>query len=144
MKISGLTFLFLDETQHKGKCGCPRKVQEKIVENNKNKENPNNSFSVKNSKEDTGSIFQMPLHYPKYTKKDYEDMPDWKLDQLLVEYGFSTDGKLANKRKFVMGAFLWPDFNAELNKSSPSHSLQDSSLPKKNMAKIVELERWSL
>jgi hypothetical protein len=34
--------------------------------------------------EDTGSGFQMPLHYPNYTKEDYEDMPESKLDLLLA------------------------------------------------------------
>lgn len=52
--------------------------------------------------------FQMPLHYPRYTKGEYEDMPEWRLDNLLAQYGMSTDvGDLAYKRKFAMGAFLW-------------------------------------
>lgn len=54
------------------------------------------------------SSFQMPLHYPRYTKEDYQDMPEWKLDSILSEYGLSTDGDLAYKRQFAMGAFLWP------------------------------------
>ncbi|KAH1055571.1 hypothetical protein J1N35_033636 [Gossypium stocksii] len=32
--------------------------------------------------------FQMPLHYPCYTKVDYEKM-EWKVDMLLSEYGLS-------------------------------------------------------
>ncbi|KAG8391914.1 hypothetical protein BUALT_Bualt01G0236500 [Buddleja alternifolia] len=32
-------------------------------------------------------IFQMPLHYPRYTRVEYEAMPEWKLDCLLAEYG---------------------------------------------------------
>ncbi|XVE99615.1 hypothetical protein REPUB_Repub03eG0215300 [Reevesia pubescens] len=56
------------------------------------------------------SFFQMPLHYPRYTK-DYQDMPEWKLDRLLAEYGLSTQGDLDYKRKFAMGAFLWPDLH---------------------------------
>lgn len=51
--------------------------------------------------------FQMPLHYPRYTKKDYENMPEWKLDCLLNEYGLSVSGDANHKRKFAMGAFLW-------------------------------------
>lgn len=52
--------------------------------------------------------FQMPLHYPRYKKDDYEKMPEWKLDCLLKEYGLPTDiGDVNQKRKFVMGAFLW-------------------------------------
>ncbi|XP_027941317.1 uncharacterized protein LOC114195125 [Vigna unguiculata] len=54
-------------------------------------------------------FFQMPLHYPRYTQKDYEDMPEWKLDSLLKEYGLPTNGDLAYKRDFAMGAFLWPN-----------------------------------
>lgn len=46
------------------------------------------------------SNFQMPLHYPRYSRKDYQDMP---------EYGLSAHGDLAYKRDFAMGAFLWPD-----------------------------------
>lgn len=53
--------------------------------------------------------FQMPLHYPRYKKKDYETMPDWKLDCLLREYGLPINvGDVNQKRKFAMGAFLWP------------------------------------
>lgn len=52
--------------------------------------------------------FQMPLHYPKYTKKDYENMPEWKLDCLLRQYGLPVNGDVNYKRTFAMGAFLWP------------------------------------
>ncbi|XP_047307063.1 uncharacterized protein LOC124910465 [Impatiens glandulifera] len=53
------------------------------------------------------SSFQMPLHYPRYMKADYEMMPEWKLDCLLKEYGLPLAGNLDQKRKFAMGAFLW-------------------------------------
>ncbi|KAJ4839524.1 hypothetical protein Tsubulata_019028, partial [Turnera subulata] len=49
----------------------------------------------------------MPLHYPRYTKKDYEAMPQWKLYNLLVQYGLPTTGDLAEKRETAMGTFLW-------------------------------------
>ncbi|KAJ8621622.1 hypothetical protein MRB53_030151 [Persea americana] len=52
--------------------------------------------------------FQMPLHYPRYTKADYERMPEWKLDCLLKEYGLPASGSVVEKRKFAMGSFLWP------------------------------------
>ncbi|KAJ8759203.1 hypothetical protein K2173_004641 [Erythroxylum novogranatense] len=56
------------------------------------------------------SGFQMPLHYPRYTKDDYQKMEEWKVDMLLREYGIvSFKGNLEEKRKFAMGAFLWPD-----------------------------------
>ncbi|GFZ01484.1 hypothetical protein Acr_15g0000930 [Actinidia rufa] len=53
--------------------------------------------------------FQMPLHYPRFNKSDYESMPEWKLDCLLSEYGLPVTGDLAYKKKFAMGAFLWPN-----------------------------------
>ncbi|KAL5733157.1 hypothetical protein ACOSP7_032501 [Xanthoceras sorbifolium] len=61
------------------------------------------------------SSFKMPLHYPRYTKKDYQDMPEWKLDRLLSEYGLCASGDLAYKRQFAMGAFLWPDHHHEFS-----------------------------
>lgn len=53
--------------------------------------------------------FQMPLHYPRYKKGDYEKMEEWRIDQLLREYGLVVNGSLEEKRDFAMGAFLWPD-----------------------------------
>lgn len=53
--------------------------------------------------------FQMPLQYPRYKKSDYETMPEWKPDCLLNEYGLPFMGDVTQKRKFAMGAFLWPD-----------------------------------
>lgn len=53
--------------------------------------------------------FQMPLHYPRFTRADYESMPEWKLDCLLKEYGLPITGNLEQKRNFAMGAFLWPN-----------------------------------
>ncbi|KAK0595807.1 hypothetical protein LWI29_010179 [Acer saccharum] len=56
------------------------------------------------------SGFQIPLHYPRYSKGDYETMEEWKIDMLLGEYGFSFNGlSLEEKRAYAMGAFLWPD-----------------------------------
>ncbi|KAF2608892.1 hypothetical protein F2Q68_00044783 [Brassica cretica] len=51
--------------------------------------------------------FKIPLHYPKYTKSDYEKMPEWQLAQILREYGLQIIGDSNEKRKFVIGAFLW-------------------------------------
>ncbi|GLT29134.1 hypothetical protein SLA2020_040200 [Shorea laevis] len=55
------------------------------------------------------SGFQMPLHYPRCTKADYEKMEDWKVDLLLGQYGLNFKGTLDGKRAFAMGAFLSPD-----------------------------------
>ena len=55
------------------------------------------------------NYFRMPLHYPRYTKAHYEMMPEWELDSLLADYGLSkVTGDVEYKRRFVMGAFLWP------------------------------------
>lgn len=51
--------------------------------------------------------FEMPLHYPRYTRAEYEVMPEWKLDCLLTAYGLPVTGDVNQKRKFAMGAFLW-------------------------------------
>ncbi|KAH7682365.1 hypothetical protein IHE45_05G116200 [Dioscorea alata] len=66
------------------------------------------------SRQDQGHIgkercggFQMPLHYPRYTKADYVTMPEWKLDCLLSQYGLHFSGSLQEKRNFAMGAFIW-------------------------------------
>ncbi|PIN27129.1 hypothetical protein CDL12_00101 [Handroanthus impetiginosus] len=67
-------------------------------------------------KERCGSgYFQMPLHYPRYTAEDYKSMPEWKLDHLLWEYGLPAIGAVEQKRKFAMGAFLWPDHDGYYN-----------------------------
>eukprot|EP01018_Ginkgo_biloba_P017018 Gb_03563 [translate_table: standard] len=61
-----------------------------------------------NSRKSLPYAFQMPLHYPRYSKADYETMPEWKLDVLFQEYGLPVSGDLAYKRKYAIGAFLWP------------------------------------
>ncbi|KAG6641915.1 hypothetical protein CIPAW_09G107200 [Carya illinoinensis] len=55
------------------------------------------------------SAFQMPLHYPRYKKADYQKMEEWKVDLLLEQYGLKFKGNLDEKRAYAMGAFLWPD-----------------------------------
>ncbi|KAK5834511.1 hypothetical protein Gotri_011854 [Gossypium trilobum] len=66
--------------------------------------------SIKTCKEDYPNGFQMPVHYPRYSKADYEKMEEWRIDMLLKEYGFSFNGGTVDeKRAFAMGAFLWPD-----------------------------------
>ncbi|CAA7062685.1 unnamed protein product [Microthlaspi erraticum] len=60
-------------------------------------------------KEEFPSGFQVPLHYPKFSKSDYEAMDGLKLDLLLKQYGFSFEGSLDEKRVFAIESFLWPD-----------------------------------
>lgn len=53
--------------------------------------------------------FQMPLHYPRYKKEDYERMEEWKVDMVLGEYGLTFLGSLEEKTAYAIGTFLWPD-----------------------------------
>ncbi|CAN0890821.1 hypothetical protein LINGRAHAP2_LOCUS16642 [Linum grandiflorum] len=55
------------------------------------------------------TAFRMPVHYPRYSKKDYEAMEEWRLDLLFLQYGLCFQGSLAEKRAYAIGAFLWPD-----------------------------------
>ncbi|KDP29288.1 hypothetical protein JCGZ_19391 [Jatropha curcas] len=73
--------------------------------------------------------FQMPLHYPKYTKSDYEKMEEWRVDLLLREYGLNFKGTLEEKREFATGAFLWPVKSVleEMLNSSPSNEEKNDS-----------------
>lgn len=63
---------------------------------------------IRACKGDHPNGFQLPLHYPRYTKQDYDKMEDFKLDMLLKEYGLSCKGSLEEKRAYAVGAFLWP------------------------------------
>ncbi|KDP44888.1 hypothetical protein JCGZ_01388 [Jatropha curcas] len=78
----------------------------------------------------------MPLHYPRYTKKDYQTMPEWQLDTLLAEYGLPVNGDLDYKREFAMGAFLWPNSsNDDQELKNSSHRVASST---SKLFKIVE------
>jgi hypothetical protein len=54
-----------------------------------------------------GRRFQMPLHYPRYTRANYEAMPEWQLNRLLSDYGLPVHGTVHQKRSFAIGSFLW-------------------------------------
>ncbi|XP_006346150.1 uncharacterized protein [Solanum tuberosum] len=77
-----------------------------LIEFNKNQTNQS-IISISNEK--YSEFFQMPLHYPRYTKHDYEKMEEWKIDTLLREYGLNFQGTVDEKRRFAIGAFVWPD-----------------------------------
>ncbi|CAN0910375.1 hypothetical protein LINGRAHAP2_LOCUS26258 [Linum grandiflorum] len=62
----------------------------------------------KGSSSSSASGFRMPLHYPRFKKEDYERMAEWRVECLLKEYGLPVIGDVHEKRKFAMGAFLWP------------------------------------
>lgn len=59
--------------------------------------------------ENCPTAFQMPLHYPRYKKEDYERMDEWKVDMVLLAYGLTFQGSLEEKRAYAIGTFLWPD-----------------------------------
>ncbi|KAF7137686.1 hypothetical protein RHSIM_Rhsim07G0084700 [Rhododendron simsii] len=70
---------------------------------------PNGTKSTdQNEKQVIRCSFQMPLHYPRFNKADYETMPEWKLDCLFADYGLPVTDDVKQKREFAMGAFLWP------------------------------------
>ncbi|CAM8981946.1 hypothetical protein QQ045_028432 [Rhodiola kirilowii] len=52
--------------------------------------------------------FQMPLHYPRFKKSDYEKMDEERLKLLLAEYGLGFEGSLDELREYAIGIFLWP------------------------------------
>ncbi|XP_024529596.1 uncharacterized protein LOC9658584 [Selaginella moellendorffii] len=55
--------------------------------------------------------FQMPVHYPRFTRQQYATMPEWQIDRLLEEYGLPAHdmGGVEDKRQYAIGAFLWKE-----------------------------------
>ncbi|CAN1121861.1 hypothetical protein LINPERPRIM_LOCUS2429 [Linum perenne] len=68
-----------------------------------------NSSSVQGTSVLSATEFKMPVHYPSYSKREYEEMEEWRLDLLFSQYGLRFEGSLAEKRAYAIGAFLWPD-----------------------------------
>ncbi|EOX96452.1 Uncharacterized protein TCM_005698 [Theobroma cacao] len=93
--VSGLTLLFLEEAQkhqeNSGSIGNGGAMLENsvITDTKKDVESvvERGEKHIETTKEDAECCFLMPLHYPLVTKKDYEDMSEWKLDQLLLSMG---------------------------------------------------------
>lgn len=126
------------ESPKKFHCVNPRKTL--LIRQCKNSEEIRREMESKKRGIHGGSSFQMPLHYPRYTKNDYQNMPEWQLDRLLAEYGLPVDGDMAYKREFARGAFLWPDFSQEQQRnSSPryTNSFEHSSSPWNKKLKIA-------
>ncbi|CAG7910659.1 unnamed protein product [Brassica rapa] len=100
-KVSLLTLIFRDKLQtvHKNSDVVEKKPLDP----------PSNDNRDQLTKEvDSWSSFQMPVHYPKFTKEQYESMSEEELDRLLKLYGLPTNiGDLSYKKQFAMGAFLW-------------------------------------
>uniref|UniRef100_A0A7C9CKM0 DUF7722 domain-containing protein n=1 Tax=Opuntia streptacantha TaxID=393608 RepID=A0A7C9CKM0_OPUST len=84
---------------------------EKHQNNRQNKEGKIAQKLDSQTQRGTARSFQVPLHYPRFMKIDYEKMEEWKIDMLLREYGLENHikGTLDEKRMFAMGTFLWPD-----------------------------------
>lgn len=102
---------------------------ERERERERKRENSSSTSGGATANNEKVSYFQMPLHYPRYTKKEYQDMPEGLLDRLLAEYGLSPHGDLAYKRAFAMGAFLWPTSSSSSSSSSNFKPLHPLSQP---------------
>ncbi|OMO68094.1 hypothetical protein COLO4_29906 [Corchorus olitorius] len=118
--VSGLTLLFLEEKQkqkhmensdsisnHGGDAMLEKSI---TMKEDVNEEDIDHVIkNTTNEINDKSCSFLMPLHYPLFTKEEYENMPLWRLDQLFAEYRLKImEGDLDYKRKFAMAAFLWP------------------------------------
>lgn len=82
------------------------KTQDQNILGYPNKQVGEVAKSIKMMKPSEG--FQVPLHYPRYTKAEYEKMEEWRVDLLLQQYGLKFEGVVEEKRAYAMGAFLWP------------------------------------
>ncbi|XP_021900912.1 uncharacterized protein LOC110816873 [Carica papaya] len=112
--IGGLSRLFMDEDRQTRK--KPERKND-AVENNdaqkptdgeKNGTNGDVLIEGFSSKTTSSSGFSLiPLHYPTRTEEEYEKMAEWEVGRLLALYGLPTDGDLAYKREFALGAFVW-------------------------------------
>ncbi|KAJ4838474.1 hypothetical protein Tsubulata_021069 [Turnera subulata] len=125
MAVSALTVLFHDECTDKANCMDSNKAQGEHTEKKASKENSSCTTTATkcgaSEEKFSCSQFQMPLHYPGYTKKHYEVMDEWELNLLLVDYGLQgyTHHDLAYKRNLAMGTFLW----------NQNDTVQDSPAP---------------
>ncbi|KAI5065631.1 hypothetical protein GOP47_0020326 [Adiantum capillus-veneris] len=68
---------------------------------------PQLAYSSSFKKPEVPCAFQMPLHYPSFSKAHYDSMPEWQLDRLLEEYGLPVMGTLLEKKQYAIGVFLW-------------------------------------
>ncbi|ESR63153.1 hypothetical protein CICLE_v10017538mg, partial [Citrus x clementina] len=114
IRLSHATFSIIPRHQNDNKIECKGVVgyqndHHHQVQANGVSSDSKVSDGLSQSVEACASGFQLPLHYPRYSKADYEKMEDWKLDMLLREYGLCFQGTPEEKRAFAMGAFLWPD-----------------------------------
>ncbi|KAL0709908.1 hypothetical protein Bca4012_016886 [Brassica carinata] len=86
---------------------------------------PLETSSNNNREAASWSSFQMPVHYPTFTKREYEAMSEEELDRLLKLYGLPTDlGDFSCKKQFAIGAFLW---EKGIDSSPAEHQLENPS-----------------
>lgn len=132
-RVSQLTLIFRDKLQTLEEKST--KKSDVIKKNQANK--PSNSHNDQLSSWFTSwSSFQIPLHYPNFTKEEYEVMSEEELDRLLKLYGLPTNlGDLSCKKQFAGGAFLWekePDSSLDNHESvdynSSTTDLGESSM----------------
>ncbi|KAI3974864.1 hypothetical protein MKX01_004975 [Papaver californicum] len=80
----------------------------KLQEDHKKQQQVYNGDMMFREKKNKCGYFQMPLHYPRYKKSDYESMPEYQLDCLFIQYGLPVHGDLEYKRNYAIATFLWP------------------------------------
>ncbi|VVB16807.1 unnamed protein product [Arabis nemorensis] len=122
-RVSQLTLIFRDKLQNFDEKS--NKISDVIRKNQANK--PSNSHNDQlASWFASWSSFQIPLHYPNFTKEEYQVMPEEELDRLFKLYGLPTNlGDLSCKKQFAVGAFLWekePDSSLDNHESVDDNS----------------------
>ncbi|KAF2318878.1 hypothetical protein GH714_011454 [Hevea brasiliensis] len=123
--VGGLSMLFMDEERSTKDSRCTTTAASESAEVKEPVELIKNKsvMMIRTSHEFSGSkTFKIPLHYPSYNKKEYEYMPEWKLDMLLQDYGLPIQGDLGYKRELAISAFIWPEPHSELIVASPVDS----------------------
>ncbi|KAL3645727.1 hypothetical protein CASFOL_010907 [Castilleja foliolosa] len=104
-----LSLLFASQKTNQGQINCKEPTNMSAGEANCAAVDGGLRPNGHHKKQVSAPEFQMPLHYPRYKKPDYEKMPEWQIDSLLREYGLPVAGDAHQKRRFAMGAFLWPE-----------------------------------
>ena len=108
MALKGLlSFSFTQVLGPTQNVGMREGSEKRMIE--ESKEKASSIVSICKDQDFPSGGFQLPLHYPRYNKADYEKMEEWRLDMLLKEYGLSVKGSLEEKRVFAIGFFLWPN-----------------------------------
>nr|VDC87190.1 unnamed protein product [Brassica oleracea] len=131
-RVSQLTLIFRDKLQTTNQSS--NKNSDAVV---KKPLAPSSSNDRQTRGAASWSSFQMPVHYPSFTKEEYEAMSEDELDRLLKLYGLQPTnlGDLSSKKQFAIGAFLWekgidssPGEHEPVNPSSSVDGLGESSL----------------